>query len=94
VWAARLLVCGLSSSIDLLFRTSTCFSDLEKKKNFEGRNGGRPSWFLWTSCEANADDRLGPTYEYLSQREVGGNMVTIHFGHAIDFVQTGQFSVY
>jgi len=34
---------------------------------------------------------LGPTvqegYEYLSQREVGGNLVSIHFGHSIDYIQ-------
>jgi predicted dehydrogenase len=29
-------------------------------------------------------------YEYLTRREVGGNLVTIHFGHAIDFVQSGN----
>lgn len=29
-------------------------------------------------------------YEYLTRREVGGNLVTIHFGHAIDFVQSGS----
>lgn len=31
-------------------------------------------------------------YAYLSDREVGGNLVTIHFGHAIDFVQSGLSS--
>jgi len=29
-------------------------------------------------------------YEYLGQRNVGGNMVSIHFGHAIDYVQNGK----
>jgi len=33
----------------------------------------------------------GPTtiqgIEYLTQREVGGNMISIHFGHSIDYVQ-------
>jgi len=28
-----------------------------------------------------------PSYEYLTRREVGGNMVSIHFGHAIDYIQ-------
>jgi predicted dehydrogenase len=28
--------------------------------------------------------------EYIGRREVGGNLVTIHSGHAIDFVQNGM----
>jgi predicted dehydrogenase len=30
-------------------------------------------------------------YEYLARKEVGGNMVTIHFGHTIDFIQSGTY---
>ncbi|KAK0119923.1 transcription regulator gal80 [Cadophora gregata] len=41
----------------------------------------------WTGQGGN----LGPTvqegYAYLSQREVGGNLVSIHFGHSIDYIQ-------
>lgn len=37
---------------------------------------------------------LGPTvtkaYEYFGDRKVGGNLVTIHFGHSVDYVQYGM----
>lgn len=63
------------------------------EKHFEERNLGRLFRFSRALREGSADDRPGPAYEYLSQREVGGNMATIHFGHAIDFVQNGRFSL-
>jgi hypothetical protein len=77
----------ISSIVDFLYKKSRYFSEMEKC--FEERNLGRLFRFSRALREGSVDDRPGPAYEYLSQREVGGNMVTIHFGHAIDFVQNG-----
>ncbi len=73
------------------FQSSTCSSDSEK--DFEELDSGKAVLVLEGSLRRYTDNRLGTAYEYLSQREVGGNMATIHFGHAIDFVQNGQFSI-
>lgn len=34
-------------------------------------------------------DSLGESMAYFSKKDVGGNLLTIHFGHAIDYVQAG-----
>ncbi|TVY80456.1 Galactose/lactose metabolism regulatory protein GAL80 [Lachnellula suecica] len=41
----------------------------------------------WTGAAGTFGAGYGKSYEYLGRREVGGNMVTIHFGHAVDYVQ-------
>ncbi|KAI8629729.1 NAD-binding Rossmann fold oxidoreductase family protein [Xylariaceae sp. FL1651] len=46
----------------------------------------------WTGQGENGGQTVNEGYEYLSQREYGGNLVTIHFGHFIDYVQHGQSS--
>jgi hypothetical protein len=80
-----------SSFVDFLYKPMRYFSEMEKY--FEERNPGRLLRFSTALQEGSADDHPGPAYEYLSQRGVGGNMATIHFGHAIDFVQNGRFSL-
>ncbi|KAF4635515.1 hypothetical protein G7Y89_g2571 [Cudoniella acicularis] len=41
----------------------------------------------WTSQAAQGGESTVLGYEYMGQRSVGGNLVTIHFGHAVDYVQ-------
>ncbi|KAH6714383.1 NAD-binding Rossmann fold oxidoreductase family protein [Leptodontidium sp. MPI-SDFR-AT-0119] len=57
------------------------------KQLVDERRVGKVLSSSWTGQGGN----LGPTvhegYEYLSQREVGGNLVSIHFGHSIDYIQ-------
>jgi predicted dehydrogenase len=57
----------------------------------EGRIGEVYS-STWVGQGSVGGEVTSQAYEYLTRREVGGNMVTIHFGHAIDFVQNGMFS--
>jgi hypothetical protein len=33
------------------------------------------------------------SYEYLTKKEIGANMVSIHFGHSIDYIQAGMYLV-
>jgi predicted dehydrogenase len=43
----------------------------------------------WTGAGGAFAGTITQAYEYISQREIGGNMVTIHFGHSIDYIQAG-----
>lgn len=44
----------------------------------------------WTAAGGGLGATITQAYEYLTQREVGGNLVTIHFGHSIDYIQAGN----
>jgi len=41
----------------------------------------------WLATGGQGGESMTETYEYLGQKHVGGNLVTIHFGHSVDFVQ-------
>jgi len=45
----------------------------------------------WTSQAGQGGATTAESYEYLSQREIGGNLLTVHFGHAIDWIQHGTY---
>jgi len=45
----------------------------------------------WVGQASVGGPETSTAYEYLTRREVGGNMVSIHFGHSIDYVQQGNF---
>jgi predicted dehydrogenase len=45
----------------------------------------------WVGQAGIAGPETSTPYEYLTRREVGGNMSSIHFGHAIDYIQQGDF---
>jgi predicted dehydrogenase len=44
----------------------------------------------WVGFAGNGGESTTEAVEYLGRREVGGNLVTIHFGHGIDYVQNGR----
>lgn len=48
----------------------------------------------FTGQAGQGGEKTAVGFEYLSDKEVGGNLVTIHFGHAVDFVQSGLFPLY
>ncbi|KAH8674623.1 oxidoreductase [Tricladium varicosporioides] len=41
----------------------------------------------WIGAAGSGGATTTEGYEYLGRREVGGNLVTIHFGHSVDYVQ-------
>ncbi|KAL2070662.1 hypothetical protein VTL71DRAFT_13688 [Oculimacula yallundae] len=41
----------------------------------------------WMGQGGNMGPTVQENYAYIGQREVGGNLVTIHFGHSIDYIQ-------
>lgn len=45
----------------------------------------------WVGAAGQGGSTTSDAYEYLGRKEVGGNLVTIHFGHAIDYIQYGTF---
>lgn len=44
----------------------------------------------WNAQAGLLGSTITETYEYMGDRKVGGNMVTIHFGHSVDYVQHGK----
>ncbi|CZR54084.1 related to dehydrogenases and related proteins [Phialocephala subalpina] len=52
----------------------------------EGRIGDVLS-STWAGQAGNVGPTLPRQYDYMADREVGGNIVTIHFGHSVDYVQ-------
>jgi predicted dehydrogenase len=64
------------------------------KKIKELIEGGRIGEVLSSSWQGQGTG-AGPTVtegrEYISDRTIGGNLVTIHFGHSIDYIQHGIF---
>ncbi|PSS25234.1 hypothetical protein M430DRAFT_133496 [Amorphotheca resinae ATCC 22711] len=59
---------------------------LVKKLIEEGRIGTVLN-STWVSAAINGGDTVSEPYEYLGQKEVGGNLVTIHFAHSLEAVQ-------
>lgn len=43
----------------------------------------------WAGYAGNGGESTPQAVEYIGRREVGGNLVTIHFGHAVDYLQQG-----
>ena len=41
----------------------------------------------WVGQATNGGPSTSPGVKYIGDKEVGGNLVTIHFGHAVDYVQ-------
>lgn len=62
------------------------------KEVIEGGKIGEVYSSTWVGQGSVGGEVTSTAYEYLTRREVGGNMVTIHFGHAVDFVQNGLFA--
>lgn len=46
----------------------------------------------WNAQAGHGGATIQEGYQYLVNRERGGNLLTIHFGHAIDYIQYGMFS--
>jgi predicted dehydrogenase len=44
---------------------------------------------IWVAAAGFGGPTMSEAYEYVGRKEVGGNLVTIHFGHPIDYVQYG-----
>jgi predicted dehydrogenase len=62
------------------------------KKIRELIDGGRIGEVLsstWQGQGTNAGPTVTEGREYISDRTIGGNLVTIHFGHSIDYIQHG-----
>jgi predicted dehydrogenase len=62
------------------------------KKIKELVDGGRIGEVLsstWQGQGTNAGPTVTEGREYISDRTIGGNLVTIHFGHSIDYIQHG-----
>jgi predicted dehydrogenase len=59
-----------------------------KKLVDEGRVGKVLS-SSWAASAGTLGESSSEGYEYLGRKEVGGNIVTIHFGHSIDYLQYG-----
>lgn len=55
----------------------------------EGRIGKVLS-STWTGYASNGGPTESEHVRYLADKEVGGNLVTIHFGHVVDYVQQGE----
>ena len=51
---------------------------------------GRVLSSTWTGSAGNGGLTEGENVKYLADKEVGGNLVTIHFGHVVDYVQQGE----
>lgn len=45
----------------------------------------------WTGAAGAGGGTITKAYQYITQREVGGNLMTIHVGHSIDYLQAGNF---
>jgi predicted dehydrogenase len=41
----------------------------------------------WTGVAGNDGYKLSEEFKYMANRAIGGNLVTIHFGHAVDYLQ-------
>jgi predicted dehydrogenase len=60
----------------------------------EGENGrlGKALSSTWTGqAGAGGPSSTQQAYELLGNKKVGGNLVTIHFGHSIDYIQYGTW---
>jgi predicted dehydrogenase len=59
------------------------------KELVEGGRIGEVLSSTWQGQGTNAGPTANAGREYLSDRSIGGNLVTIHFGHSIDYIQHG-----
>ena len=50
---------------------------------------GKVSSSTLAGYAGNSSESTSQAVEYIGCREVGGNLVTNHFGHAVDYVQQG-----
>jgi len=48
----------------------------------------------WTGYAGNGGPELGERMSYLADKEVGGNLVSIHLGHSVDYVQAGIYPLF
>ncbi len=56
------------------------------KSTIEAGAIGRVLSATWTSCAVSGGPTVTQQARYLGDKEVGGNLVTIHLAHAIDYV--------
>lgn len=45
----------------------------------------------WTGYGPNGGPTATEVFEYMGSRAIGGNLVTIHLGHVVDYIQRGKF---
>lgn len=55
----------------------------------EGRIGKVLS-STWVGYRGNGGPTEPESIKYMADKSIGGNLVTIHFGHAVDFIQQGM----
>ena len=55
----------------------------------EGRIGKVLS-STWTGSAGNGGPTESENLKYLGDKDVGANLVTVHFGHVVDYVQQGE----
>jgi predicted dehydrogenase len=57
------------------------------KELIEGGRIGEVLSSTWQGQGTNAGPTVTEGREYISDRTIGGNLVTIHFGHSVDYIQ-------
>ena len=57
------------------------------KSLIENGKIGRVLSSNWVGQAGNGGPTVSEGVRYINEKEVGGNLVTIHFGHAVDYVQ-------
>jgi predicted dehydrogenase len=45
----------------------------------------------WVGYGGNGGPKEAESLKYMADKRIGGNLVTIHFGHSIDFIQQGEY---
>ena len=60
------------------------------KELIESGKIGKVLSTTWIGAAGAGGGTITQAYQYIAKREVGGNLVTIHFGHAIDYIQAGK----
>jgi len=65
----------------------------EVRELIESGKIGKVLSTTWAGAAGAGGGTITQAYQYISQREVGGNLVTIHFGHSIDYIQAGIYSL-
>ena len=63
------------------------------KGMIEGHRVGKILSSTLVAAVGDLGHKQGEQYTYLAQREVGGNLMSIHFGHIVDFVQHGKCNI-
>lgn len=78
------------TAVDLQARFAPIVRTL-KRLTEEGRVGKVLS-STWTGYGGNGGPTESESMKYLADKEVGGNLVTIHLGHVVDYVQQSEYS--